>query len=69
MELDPAALLLPGTVLITIVITLTIAGERFRDRINAGPAISHLSDSDLSSSSLENTVPITENAVHNEKSS
>lgn len=37
MEIDPAALLLPGGVLILLIITLTLAGERLRDRVNAGP--------------------------------
>lgn len=37
MEIDPAALLLPGGVLMMLIITLTIVGERLRDRINAGP--------------------------------
>jgi len=37
MEVDPAALLLPGAVLIILIIALTIAGERLRDRVNAGP--------------------------------
>ncbi len=36
MEINPAALLLPGGVLIILIISLTIAGERLRDRINAG---------------------------------
>ncbi len=36
MEINPAALLLPGGVLILLIISLTIAGERLRDRINAG---------------------------------
>lgn len=35
MEINPAALLLPGGVLIVLIISLTIAGERLRDRINA----------------------------------
>lgn len=36
MEINPAALLLPGGVLILLIISLTIAGERLRDRIDAG---------------------------------
>ena len=36
MEIDPAALLMPGAVLIALIISLTIAGERLRDKINAG---------------------------------
>ncbi len=36
MEINPAALLLPGGILIILIISLTIAGERLRDRINAG---------------------------------
>lgn len=36
MEINPAALLLPGGVLIVLIISLTIAGERLRDRINSG---------------------------------
>ncbi len=39
MEIDPAALLLPGGVLVILIIALTIAGERLRDRINAGQSL------------------------------
>ncbi|MCE2830038.1 MAG: ABC transporter permease subunit [Sphingomonadales bacterium] len=33
MDMHPVALLLPGAVLVTIIACLTIAGERFRDRL------------------------------------
>jgi oligopeptide transport system permease protein len=33
MDMNPAALLLPGGVLVAIIACLTIAGERFRDRL------------------------------------
>ena len=33
MDVNPAALLLPGGVLVTIIVCLTLAGERFRDRL------------------------------------
>lgn len=33
MDMNPAALLQPGAVLVTIIACLTIAGERFRDRL------------------------------------
>ena len=36
MEVNPAALLLPGGMLIALIISLTIAGERLRDKINTG---------------------------------
>lgn len=36
MEIDPYALLLPGGVLVILIIALTVAGERLRDRINDG---------------------------------
>lgn len=39
MEINPVALLLPGGVLIILIISLTIAGERLRDRINLGKVI------------------------------
>ncbi|MGB5077331.1 MAG: ABC transporter permease [Sphingorhabdus sp.] len=38
MDMHPAGLLLPGGVLVTLIICLTLAGEKFRDRQAAGKA-------------------------------
>lgn len=36
MDMVPAALLLPGGILVTIIICLTLAGEKLRDRLSGG---------------------------------
>ena len=42
MDVNPAALLLPGGVLVTVIICLTLAGERLRDRLTGtGRAAEH----------------------------
>ena len=35
MDMVPAGLLLPGGILVTIIICLTLAGEKYRDRLAA----------------------------------
>lgn len=47
MEIDPAALLMPGGILVMLIVVMTIAGERLRDRINAGPVNRKIADIDV----------------------